>query len=202
MAGDAIATIKEEHRNLGAVLSCLNALVDEVEARGLQPNFKVFHAILNYLESYLDRFHHPKEDSHLFPAVRRRCPEAAETLDELDRQHRQEATLMHGLRFALAAFESRGSEAAAGFLEAARRYTDFERQHAFLEEREILPLAREHLTEDDWAPIDAAFSANDDPLFGKAPKREYRELLRTIVNLAPAPHGVAAPWRPAEGGDL
>ncbi len=197
MASNAIATIKEEHRNLGGVLSCLESLVDEIEARGLQPDFKVFHALLNYLEIYLDKFHHPKEDSHLFPAVRRRFPQAADTLDELDRQHRQEATLMHGLRFTLSAFESRGSEGAAAFLDAARRYIDFERQHAFLEEREILPLARDHLSEADWAPIDAAFTANADPLFGKTPKQEYRELFRIIVNLAPAPHGVAAPWEPS-----
>lgn len=193
---DALAIITQEHRNLGAVLSCLKSLIDEIEARGLKPDFKVFHAILNYLEFFLNTVHHPKESEHLFPALRRCCPATETILDQLEHQHWQEESLMHGLRYALAAYESQGAKAAPAFFGAARRYTDFERQHAALEEREILPLARAHLSADDWAPINAAFAANEDPVFGSTPKDEYRALLKTIVNLAPAPHGVADPWQP------
>jgi hemerythrin-like domain-containing protein len=59
-----------------------------------------------------------------------------------------------------------------------------------LEEDVVLPLAERTLTEADWQPIDAAFRANEDPLFGARPREEFRKLFQLIVNLAPAPVGV------------
>lgn len=58
----------------------------------------MFHAIVNYIDSYLDRYHHPKEDSHLFPAVRRCCPQTDSILRELEDEHRQGVALLHDLR--------------------------------------------------------------------------------------------------------
>jgi hypothetical protein len=59
-----------------------------------------------------------------------------------------------------------------------------------------MPLAERVLTDADWQAIDAAFRANDDPLFGARPKQEFRKLFQLIVNRAPAPLGVGDPARP------
>jgi hypothetical protein len=59
-----------------------------------------------------------------------------------------------------------------------------------LEEDVVLPLAEQRLTEADWRPIDAAFQANEDPLFGGRPTEEFRKLFQLILNRAPAPVGV------------
>ena len=56
------------------------------------------------------------------------------------------------------------------------------------EEKQIFPLARTHLTAEDWAAIDAAFLANDNPWQGAA--GEYAALFTRIVNEAPAPVGL------------
>jgi len=56
------------------------------------------------------------------------------------------------------------------------------------EEGQILPLAKAHLNEEDWAEIDAAFLANDNPWQG--PAGEYAALFSRIVNTAPAPVGL------------
>lgn len=190
----ALSIIQGEHRNLGALLSCLDDLIDEIDVHGKQPDFRVFHAILNYIDSFLDRFHHPKEDAYLFPAVRRRCPEVEQTLQELEEQHRAGVALLGDVRKALAAYEYAGADAFEEFRAAMHAYVRFEREHAYKEEREVLSLAREHLTADDWAEIDGAFSANEDPLFGDKRKKEYDELFKRIANLAPAPYGVGPAW--------
>jgi branched-chain amino acid transport system ATP-binding protein len=44
-------------------------------------------------------------------------------------------------------------------------------------------------TRQDWQRIDAAFAGNDDPMFGKARREEYRQLLAAIAELAPPPLG-------------
>jgi ssDNA-specific exonuclease RecJ len=54
----------------------------------------------------------------------------------------------------------------------------------------VMPLAEQRLTEADWQPIDAAFQANDDLLFGARPREEFKKLFGLILNRAPAPVGV------------
>jgi hypothetical protein len=68
-----------------------------------------------------------------------------------------------------------------------------------LEEDVILPLAERWLTAADWEPINAAFQANADPLFGARPRDEFRKLFGLILRRAPAPIGVGPP---DEAGDL
>ena len=58
------------------------------------------------------------------------------------------------------------------------------------EEDLALPMAEKALTAEDWQAIDAAFQSNDDPIAGVQTAREFRELFKRIVNLAPPPIGV------------
>jgi branched-chain amino acid transport system ATP-binding protein len=59
-----------------------------------------------------------------------------------------------------------------------------------VEEDTLIPLAREHLTADDWKEIEAAFAGHSDPLFGAEAEAEYNNLFRRIVNIAPPPIGL------------
>jgi len=56
----------------------------------------------------------------------------------------------------------------------------------------IMPLAARVLTKEDWGRIDAAFADNDDPLFGKARREEYRRLLALLAEHPPPPLGLGA----------
>lgn len=190
----ALAIIRGEHRNLGAVLSCFSALLDEVGKHNATPDFRLFHAILDYLDNFLDVYHHPKEDAFLFPAVLKRAPAAHDALSQLQEEHKRELTVMQSLRKSLSRYEHEGPSAFGGFEEQARAYIAFERAHARREEREIFPLAEEHLKDEDWKTIEIAFSSNQDPLFGDQKRREYELLLHKIANLAPAPYGAGPPW--------
>jgi hypothetical protein len=64
-----------------------------------------------------------------------------------------------------------------------------------IEEEQVFPLAESRLTAADWQEIDTAFADHRDPLIGVDAKREYEDLLRRIVALAPAPIGAGAAWR-------
>ena len=59
-----------------------------------------------------------------------------------------------------------------------------------LEEKVALPLAKKHLSAEDWSEIAEAFGATGDPRFGAKPDHEFRDLFTRIVNLAPPPIGV------------
>jgi hemerythrin-like domain-containing protein len=180
----APSIILEEHRSLSAVIRSLRALARDARDRRRAPDYELFTVILDYIEGFSDRFHHPKEDEHLFAALRRRCPEAGEALDVLERDHARD------LRYLLSRCRVGGAAAVEAFAAVVEEYVDFHWRHMRLEEDVILPLAERTLTEADWQPIDAAFRANEDPLFGVRPREEFQKLFQLIVNLAPPPVGV------------
>ena len=94
------------------------------------------------------------------------------------------------LLYALLAFEVMGEPRRAAFEKAVESYVDDHLAHMRTEEREILPLAQQVLTDDDWAELDAEFQKNKDPLTGHEPADEYRDLFSRIVRMAPAPIGL------------
>lgn len=186
----ALSIIREEHRSLSAVTHSLGLLAREARDRGIEPDYELFTLILDYIEGFSDRFHHPKEDEHLFTALRRRSTEANEALDVLERDHARGDELLRDLRYLLARCRVGGAAAVDTFAAAVEEYVDFHWRHMRLEEDVVLPLAEQRLTEADWLPIDAAFQANEDPLFGARPREEFRKLFGLILNRAPAPVGV------------
>ena len=190
----AISIIKSEHKNLGAVLYSLDKLIEELD-QGKQADFAIFHGLLTYLDRFLDRYHHPKENHYLFPRLLERAPDTERIVKELGQQHTQGEILFVAMLKALSAYEFVGEAEFPHFRDAVLSYTEFERNHALLEEKEILPRAREALQASDWEEIDAAFEENEDPLFGSKWNREFSELLDHLVNRLPAPLGLGDVWK-------
>lgn len=186
----ALSIIREEHRSLSAVTQSLGLLAREARDRRVEPDYELFTLILDYIEGFSDRFHHPKEDEYLFTALRRRITEANEALDVLERDHARGDELLRDLRYLLTRCRVGGATAVDTFAAAVEEYVDFHWRHMRLEEDVVMPLAEQRLTEADWQPIDAAFQANEDPLFGARPREEFRRLFGFILNRAPAPIGV------------
>ena len=192
----ALSIIRDEHRSLVAVLQGLQFLVRDIRDRGIEPDFELFTLIIDYIDIFPEKFHHPKENEYLFKAVRARTSEANAILDELEREHARGDELIRTLRHALARWRVAGTAGFDAFATAVDEYLDFHWKHMQKEEELVMPLAERALTDADWQTIDAAFRSNDDPLFGAKPRAEFRKLFQLIVNRAPAPLGVGAPAPP------
>ena len=186
----AIATIHDEHRSLAAVLHGMLYLVRDIKLRGTPPNFPVFDAMIHYVDTFQERFHHPKEDAYLFRLVRQRHPGAEPLIEQLANEHRVGAQKIRALEQALARYRSGGAAEFPAFAEAVQAYTSFHWDHMRAEEQQLLPLARAHLTVDDWKEVDDAFAGHADPLLGASANAGFEALFRRIVNLAPPPIGV------------
>jgi branched-chain amino acid transport system ATP-binding protein len=190
----AIVIIKSEHQNLIAVLYSLEMLIEEIE-NSKQPDFAVFHGLLTYIDRFLDRYHHPKENDYLFPRVMARAPDTTDLVKKLGRQHKQGEQLFVVMLKALSAYEFSGDSEFPGFREAVLKYTQFEREHVLIEERDLLPRAREALEASDWEEIDAAFGENQDPMFGEKWDSDFSALLNKLINTLPAPLGLGDVWK-------
>lgn len=188
MSIKALDIIHDEHRALAAMLSGLRALASGIAAGRLQPDFALIGAMIRYIDEVPEKVHHPKENAYLFARLRARCPEALPVIEQLEAEHRCGEARICALREALETYRVMGAAGFADFQTALTGYIEEEWQHMNTEEKQVFPLARKHLTPEDWAAIDAAFLANDNPWQG--PAGEYAALFTTIVNTAPAPVGL------------
>jgi len=191
-AESALRLIRDEHRTLTSVIRSLQLLAHDA-ARAGAPDFELFTVILDYIEMFPDRFHHPKEDEHLFTRVRQRTATAGLILDTLEAEHRRGEELTRSLRHLLARWRLRGSGAAKLFADAVDEYAAFHWEHVRTEEDVVMPLAEEVLTDEDWHAIADAFATNAKLRLGAPDKYELESLFRLILNRAPAPIGLAHP---------
>jgi hemerythrin-like domain-containing protein len=183
--------IEEEHRSLAAVLYGMLYLVREIRYVGIEPDFVLLAAMVHYIDTFMEGFHHPKEDAYLFRLLGSRYPGAAPLLDRLKQEHESGSVKLRQLRQALTRYQRGGRDAFSEFAALVADFAAFHWEHMRLEENELLPLATRHLTDADWDAVDAAFLGHTNPLFGAKQGNEYRDLFRRIVDLAPPPIGVA-----------
>lgn len=178
---DSIQVIRAEHVNLDKVLRSLENRVADLAQPGTKPDFELLTFIVYYIRVYPDRMHHPKEDEFLFGPLRRRRPEAGTVIDELERQHAKGRELIDALDTALKECEAAFPENCDRLKAATREYVDFQRRHMSIEERDILPLARSVLTEEDRMLADRAFATNRDPLVNENLETGFRALYDRIT---------------------
>ena len=187
---EALRIIRDEHRRLSAVLHGMLYLLREIRLAGARPDFAVLDAMVHYVDAFVARYHHPKEDRYLFERLRQRHPDAAPLCAQLEEEHRAGDEKIRALRQAMAGYRRDGDAAFAAFAAATAAYAAFHYDHMRVEETQLLPLAQRHLTADDWEQIDAAFLGNVDPLVGADTGQEYSKLFQRLIELAPPPLGV------------
>ena len=193
----AIGIIRDEHRSLAAVMHAWMHALAEARSGATAADPKLMRAIVHYVQAFPLALHHPKEDHHLFKRLRERTGELDAELDELEHQHHRDHQLVAELATmveALASCEDAASALAAtrALEPAVQAYASFLWDHMGREEGVILPAAQRHLSEADWAEIDAAFRLNRDPQFSGESDKEYRQLFSRIVNVAPG-------WQSGQG---
>lgn len=184
-----LTVIRDEHRALAAVIDGLIHLVETVEHRRIPADFALLAAILDYVEAFPDRQHHPKEDQVLFPMVRRRTATLDTVIAELERGHHAGPRLLTALRGSLERWRADPTRP-GDFPALARDYARHMWEHIECEDTRILALLPDLLTAEDWRELDAAFAGNTDPLIGAAVVDGLDVLFQRILLEMPAPLGL------------
>lgn len=188
---ESLRTIRDEHRALAAMLRSLQLLVRQTPGDADGPFFDTVQAMLFYIDEFPERLHHPKESNLLFPRLARVAPETMAAIERLEQDHIQGESAVRALQHQLLAWKLLGTARRQEFVQALDRYIGFYLDHMRTEETQILPAAERSFTAEDWAALDAAFAANQDPLTGRhAPLPLYEKLFQRILHDAPAPIGL------------
>lgn len=169
----------QDHTRLRRVLDLLEELLDRFH-EGQEPDYELMDELLEYMGSYADIVHHPTEDL-IFQRLIDKGVEPSEVCTIPMRQHAGLSQLAKDFRQSLMGILSEEVLLREDVEAAGRALVGNQRGHLIQEEREVFPLALEHLTETDWAEIEAAAPAVEDPVFGAPDPQRFKALYRQLV---------------------
>ena len=176
---EVLTQLQEEHRNAARLLKVLEhqlALFDSAS----QPDYEILTAIAEYFTGFPDRCHHPKEDL-IYRKLKERNPAAAEAVGDLEAEHERIAELAQRFRDTVKSVMYETEMPRSAFDAVLRQFIAEQRQHMEMEGERFFGRAIAHLSEADWAEIDAQVSDEQDPLFGAAATAEFEKLRDDIL---------------------
>lgn len=181
---DAAQIIWREHATIARVLDCLRDHLRTCAESAAQPDPALLNAIVYYMEGFADALHHPKEEHYLLPALIRREPKLALLGETIQQEHVQGARMLTDLRHRIDACVTE-PQTFEELRDAAEAYIEFELQHMAREDRGLLPVAMEVLSEEDWTALNKAFTRDEDPLFGTERQERFKVLFDAIMSMEP-----------------
>lgn len=179
--------IRAEHMSMKRVLDCLADEVHKAREEERELDLDLLRSIVTYMRDFPDKFHHPKEDGLLFPAVLRHSPTYEDVIADLREEHRKGEELLGEMSQLIAKCADNTRDSRKAFERVAKAYVAFESNHMRKEETTVIPIARSKLTDEDWAAIDAEFLRNQDPLQPGAVEKAFEALFRKIAILTSPP---------------
>ncbi len=155
---DPLKFIRDDHFRQLRMCNLLDSFTYHLEVEPIQ---ELASALLQFIQRDLP-LHTADEETDLFPALRRRCrPEDGleEVLRQLSREHDLDKDLAD---FVIADLEGLAQGLRRSnptrLLMNVREFAEFQKRHLSWEDRVVLPLARQRLTQDDLAAMGRAMA--------------------------------------------
>ena len=116
---------------------------------------------INFVELFIDRCHHGKEDEILFPAMASsKNPETTSLVQDLRSEHQTGRSLLKAIKLEFKAYaEPNGSP--ASLIQLCQRYIDLFRKHIRKENAQLLPLIKKCISTEARERIAAQFKQYD-----------------------------------------
>ena len=171
--------LRAEHRHIATVMQLFTDQLKAIESGELVDTHVVFE-IMDYMVTWPDRYHHPREDL-IYGRVAELDDKAADEVDSLQRDH--DHTAKRG-REVLKDIERwrEGEVSGAVVVKSGRAYVDHMYEHMNVEEKLVFPHIESVLSIQDWRELaeDDELRAVADPVFGTRVQREFRNMTRKL----------------------
>ncbi len=125
----------------------------DAAARGASVPQDLFGDILEFIQVFVDRCHHGKEETELFPRLR--MSRDAEIADRLEAEHQQGRALVRTFADAVGSYTPGDRASGARLQRAVDAYGDFLCEHIANETAELLPAMELGLGSQDHELVDA-----------------------------------------------
>jgi hemerythrin-like domain-containing protein len=174
--------LHQDHLNLSRILTLLQKQLDLI-AGGEAVDVLVLGEIVDYVRSYPDLVHHPREDV-IFGVYRQRCGDHADLIERLMAEHKALVASTVDLQSCVTQWTH---DSPVPRDQIVGRLTDYIRRqwdHLNLEEGSVYKLLAEGLADADWLDIEAALPQGTDPLFGDQLQRRYEHIFGQVMSFA------------------
>ena len=171
--------LRAEHRHIASVMQLFSDQLQAIEA-GDAVDAHVVYEVMDYMATWPDRYHHPREDL-IYGRVAELDRKAADDVDTLQRDH--DATAKRGQQLLRDIERWREGEVkGAVIVKAGREYVGHMYEHMNVEEKVVFPHVESVLTLEDWRELaeDDELRAVSMPVFGPRIQREFRNLARRL----------------------
>jgi hemerythrin-like domain-containing protein len=159
--------LRHEHRVIEQGLRALDGMCLNLKTGGDVPP-ETLDKMLDFIQNFADRFHHNKEETHLFPALSQNVlRKDSEALRFLIEEHQTERNLITELELAVGEYRRGDSAAVDRIIEAANQYCDHLVSHIREEEAILFRLAEEVLDETVKASLIKSFAEENGKGGGK-----------------------------------
>ncbi len=171
--------LRAEHRHMASVMQLFSEQLKAIEA-GQLVDPHVVYEIMDYMVTWPDRFHHPREDL-IYSRVAEVDASTADNVDTLQRDHDHTAKQSRQLLRDIERWR-RGEVSGTVVVKSGRAYIDHIYEHMNLEEKLVFPRIETVLTLQDWRELaaDDALRAVADAVFGPRVQREFRNMTRKL----------------------
>lgn len=171
--------LRAEHRHIATVMQLFADQLKAIESGELVDTHVVYE-IMDYMVSWPDRYHHPREDL-IYGRVAELDAQAADEVDSLQRDHDRTATRGREVLRDIDHWRE-GEASGAVVVKSGRAYIDHMYEHMNIEEKVVFPHIESVLTIQDWRELaeDDQIHAVADPVFGPRVQREFRNLTRKL----------------------
>ncbi len=174
-----LAALRGEHRHMASVLALLSDHLNAIERSELV-NTHVVYEILDYMVTWPDRFHHPREDiifayaADVDSRLARDRRRLEQDHDDLARRGKELLHTIEGWR--------RGERGGTELVRLGRDYVQAHYRHMSFEESDVFPAIDAVLTRADWRELaaDDQLKPVGDPVFGRRVQRDFRNLARKL----------------------
>lgn len=174
-----IESLHVDHRNLGTLLRLLETNLHALQSDD-EPDYPLMLEIIEYVQSYADVFHHPREDL-LFARVTERDSSVRKEVESLLEQHVQ---LKNSTRSLLDSLNAVLNDAVVDkflLMDTIHGYIESQREHIVLEESSIYPYIERLLTPEDINWLDKHHPVVTDPVFGDLVENRFQQLYKRIL---------------------
>lgn len=175
-----LAIIHNDHVNMNLLLKLLKKKI-ELLKEDQKIDFRLTKAAISYLKNYSDKYHHPMED-FIYDYYLANYVAPNDVVDRLPKEHAviKKATIDLDELLNMILLDAIVPKEEC--IERLESFVNLQMAHMMYEEKEIIPLIKKTLTEEDWAKINKEWPLHEysDPLFGKDISKQYAKLAEVI----------------------
>ena len=165
-----------EHDHIRRTLNLLEMQFLDL-CRNKTPDFAMMRSIVVYIQEYPEVAHHPLED--MIYSILLKREEKVDLLQKLISDHTDLEKVTRTLRKSVES-HIQGDISEDELKKLLFNFLIRQRQHLYIEEIEIYPLAKSTLTKKDWEKVQSVLPHGDDPVFGTRTREDYELLYRQI----------------------